>query len=126
MVMGRLVVGLGASNESNYANHIWDYQDKNGEIGATACIVVNSFIDYYEETGDWQTLAWWIHDNIPECSSLYFFPKLAAVNIRWSSTPEKTIKSHVAPKGILTKPGMDNQNGSHEELYKEFLRRITT
>jgi hypothetical protein len=54
-----------SSNESTYANHIWDYRDKNGEIGATACIVVNSFVDYYEKTGNWQALAWWIHDNVP-------------------------------------------------------------
>jgi hypothetical protein len=69
-------------NESNYAHHIWDYPDKNGELGATACIVVNSFVEYYEKTGDWQALAWWIHDNIPGYSSMYFFPKLAAFNIR--------------------------------------------
>ncbi len=113
-----------SSNESNYAHHIWDYRDKNGEIGATACIVVNSFVEYYEKTGDWQALAWWIHDNVPAYSSLYFFPKLAAVNIRWSQTPEKWIKSHIPPRGLLTKPGMKNQNGNHESLYSDFLRSI--
>ena len=113
-----------SNNESNYADHIWDYRDKNGEIGATACIVVNSFIDYYDKTGDWQALAWWIHDNIPGYSSLYFFPKFAAVNVRWSQKPEKRIKSHIPPKGILTKPGEENHDGSHDELYKEFLRSI--
>src|SRR5690606_3316389 len=111
-----------SSNESNYAHHIWDYRDRNGEIGATACIVVNSFVDYYENTGDWQALAWWIHDNIPAYSSLYFFPRLAAVNVRWSQTPEKWIKSYIPPKGILTKPGQENHNESHYELYKEYLR----
>ncbi|MBM7454600.1 hypothetical protein HNR62_000429 [Oceanisphaera litoralis] len=115
-----------SSNESNYAHHIWDYRDKNGEIGATACIVVNSFVDYYEKTEDWQALAWWIHDNVPGYSSLYFFPKLAAVNIRWSPTPEKWIKSYVPPKGTLTKPGEESHNGSHETLYREFLRSIET
>lgn len=115
-----------SSNESNYAHHIWDYRDKKGEIGATACIVVNSFVDYYEKTGHWQALAWWIHDNVPGYSSLYFFPKLAAVNIRWSPTPEKWIKSYVPPKGVLTKPGEENHNGRHEALYREFLRSIET
>ena len=111
-------------NEANYAHHIWDYRDQNGEIGATACIVVNSFVDYYEKTGDWQALAWWIHDNVPGYSSLYFFPKLAAVNIRWSPTPEKWIKSHVPPKGTLTEPGAENHSGSHEALYSGFIRSI--
>lgn len=115
-----------SSNESNYAHHIWDYRDRNGKIGATACVVVNSFVDYYEKTGDWQALAWWIHDNVPGYSSLYFFPKLAAVNIRWSPLPEKWIKSHVPPKGILTKPGEENHNGAHEILYRKFLSSIGT
>lgn len=115
-----------SNNEANYAHHIWDYRDNNSEIGATACIVVNSFVDYYEKTGDWQALAWWIHDNVPGYSSLYFFPKLAAVNIRWSPTPEKWIKSYVPPKGTLTKPGEENHNGRHEALYREFLRSIET
>jgi hypothetical protein len=113
-----------SSNESSYADHIWDYRDKNGEIGATACIVVNSFIDYYDKTGDWQALAWWIHDNVPKYSSLYFFPKLAAVNVCWSPKPEKWIKSYVPPKGTLTKSGAENHNGRHDGLYREFLRSI--
>jgi len=53
-----LVNGIGnekkynyASNEKNYGSHIWDYRDKDGLLGATACIVVNSFIPYYEKTG---------------------------------------------------------------------------
>lgn len=105
-------------NEANYAGHIWDYRDGDGCLGATACIVVNSFIPYYERTGHWQALAWWIHDNVPGYSSMYFFPKLAAFNISWHEQPKKVIKSHIAnSKGILTKPGMDNFAGSHEDEY---------
>lgn len=110
-----------ASNESNYAHHIWDYPDNNGDLGATACIVVNSFLDYYEKTNDWQALAWWIHDNIPAYSSMQFFPKLAAFNIRWSPRPEKTIYSYIQPKGYLTKPGMENNEGCHKDLYNIFI-----
>ena len=113
-----------SSNESNYAHHIWDYPDKNGEFGATACIVVNSFTDYYESTGNWQALAWWIHDHVPAYSSMYFFPKLAAFNIRWYPHPEKKIQSYIPPKGYLTKPGIDNHNGSHRKFYEEFLNSI--
>lgn len=113
-----------SSNESNYAHHIWDYPDKNGDLGATACIVVNSFVNYYEKTGDWQALAWWVHDNVPAYSSMYFFPKLAAFNIRWSPKPEKKIQSYIPPKGYLTKPGMANHEGSHEVFYKNFISSI--
>tara|TARA_R110002049_G_C9166498_1_gene561479 strand:- start:4657 stop:5286 length:630 start_codon:yes stop_codon:yes gene_type:complete len=111
-------------NESNYAHHIWDYRDKNGDLGATACIVVNSFVNYYEKTGDWQALAWWIHDNVPAYSSMDFFPKLAAFNIRWSPKPEKKILSYITPNGYLTKPGMANQEGSHNALYKNYIDSI--
>lgn len=115
-----------SSNASNYAHHIWDYRDKGGNIGATACIVVNSFVDYYEKTGDWQALAWWIHDNIPGYSSLYFFPKLAAVNVRWSPQPEKCISSYIPPKGMLTKPGEQNHSDHHADLYSHFLNSLKT
>ena len=87
-------------------------------MGATACIVVPSFAEKYQAEGDWQKLAWWIHDTLPYCS-MYFFPKLWAFNLRWSEAPEKSIKSYVAPRGTLTKPGMSNHEGCHEEFYKE-------
>lgn len=108
-----------ASNESNYAGHIWDRRDKNGFMGATACIVIPWFADRYEQGTDWRALAWWIHDHLPY-SSLCFFPKLAAFNINWYERPERSIYSYVGPKGYLTKPGMDNHEGDHSEWYPEF------
>lgn len=114
-----------SKNESNYAGHIWDVEDANGDIGATACIVVTSFLPYYEKTGDWQALAWWIHDHIPGYSSMFFFPKLSALNITWHQNPEKRIDSYIAPKGCLTKEGMKNQQSSHRKAYDGFLRSIT-
>jgi hypothetical protein len=33
-----------ASNEANFAHHIWDRRDKEGRMGATACIVVHAFV----------------------------------------------------------------------------------
>jgi hypothetical protein len=110
-----------ASNESNFAAHIWDYPDKDGYKGATATIVVNRFIDYFETTGDWQAMAWWIHDHLPY-SSLYFFPKLGAFNLRWHENPERRIDSYVKPKGCLTKPGMTNHSGDHRDAYVNLLR----
>ena len=114
-----------SSNESNYGGHIWDYDRADGHQGATACIVVNSVVPYYERTGDWQSLAWWIHDNVPGYSKMQFFPKLAAFNINWSTKPEKRIDSYVPPKGCLTKPGFPNHAGSHESHYRHLLHALS-
>ena len=111
-----------ASNRANYAGHIWDYRDHEGRLGATASVVVNSFIDYYETTGDWQALAWWIHDHLPY-NRLTFYPKFAAFNINWREQPERGIYGQIPPhKGWLTKPGMDNHSGSHAEQYADWLK----
>ena len=110
-----------ASNESNYAKHIWDKRDADGYMGATACITIPWFIDYYENGGDWRALAWWIHDHLPY-SKLYFFPKLCAFNINWHENPERNIGSFIAPKGTLTKKGMENNTGDHSEWYKDLPR----
>lgn len=107
------------SNESNFAAHIWDRLDTSGHMGATACIVVPWFADQYAQGADWRSLAWWIHDRLPY-SSLYFFPKLAAFNIRWHERPARRIDSYIAPRGCLTKPGMPNQDGDHSDWYRSF------
>ena len=107
-----------AKNESNYAGHIWDRLDKDGNKGATACIAIPSFADYLEMGGDWRELAWYIHDTLPY-SSLYFFPNLGAFNITWSEAPERSIASYIPPKGNLTKQGMSNHAGNHSEYYSE-------
>ncbi len=121
-----------ASNEANYAGHIWDVRDQDGYMGATACIVVTSFIPYYEQTGDWTALAWWIHDHIDAYSAMTFYPKYAAFNITWHENPEckKVIYSYVKNphtqknSGYLTKTGMENFSGSHEQFYQEFMRQL--
>lgn len=109
-----------AANEKNFAGHIWDYPDAEGRIGATATIVVNAFIPYFERTGDWQAMAWWVHDHI-EYSNLEFFPKFAAFNLQWRQQPERSIYGFVAPRGWLTRPGMPNHGGDHGELYRDWL-----
>lgn len=93
-------------NEANYAAHIWDRRDAAGCMGATACIVVHSFQPCYERTGDWQALAWWVHDHVPGNAGLTFFPKLAAFNISWHEKAERSTYSYTSPKGRLAKPGM--------------------
>ncbi|MBN2629399.1 MAG: hypothetical protein JXR75_02525 [Rhodobacteraceae bacterium] len=108
-----------ASNEANFAGHIWDRRDANGHAGATACIVIPWFADRYEQGEDWRSLAWWIHDHLPY-SSLYFFPKLAAFNISWHEILARRISSYIEPKGCLTRPGMPNNSGTHAEWYRGF------
>ncbi len=117
-------------NKKNYAGHIWDRKDSLGFMGATACVIVTSFIPYYEATHDWPALAWWIHDHIPGYANIEFFPKYAAFNITWSGNPiyEKYIWSYaINPKtnklrGYLTKAGMDNFSGRHDDFYQDFLQ----
>ena len=117
-----------ASNEYNHARHIWDVPDEAGNHGATTCIVVNSFVDYYEETGDWPALAWWIHDHVPAYREITFYPKLAAFNISWYSgdVSEQTISAQMpnpatGKKGILTRTGWENFDGSHSSSYRQWF-----
>jgi len=88
-----------ASNEANYASHIWDRLDRNGHMGATACVVVPAFWEKNQEPGDWQKLARWIHDNLPY-SELQFFPAYWAFNISWHEVPKRKISSFAAPAGV--------------------------
>src|SRR6185503_15780533 len=67
----------------------------------------------------WQAMAWWIHDHLPY-STLQFFPKLVAFNIGWHEFPRRKITSFVAPRGLLTKPGMPNHEGDHSNQYPSF------
>ncbi|TCR90732.1 hypothetical protein [Rhizobium sp. BK376] len=108
-----------ARNEATAANHIWDLRDREGHIGATACVVVPWVWDRYHEPGDWRRLAWWIRDHLPY-ASLQFFPKLWAVNITWHEHPTKEITSYAEPRGILTRPGMANWEEDHSALYEGF------
>jgi hypothetical protein len=105
-----------AVNEANYAGHIWDRRDANGCMGATACIVIPSFWIAFQQDGEWQKLAWWIHDHLPY-SGLEFFPTYWAFNINWKEAPERRISSYASPKGWLTKPGIDGHDDNHEALW---------
>lgn len=113
-----------ASNESNYAGHIWDRRDAQGNMGATACIAIPWVWDRFQAEGDWRRLAWWIHDHLPY-HGLEFFPKLWAVNVTWRENRQGIVSSFAHPRGILTRPGMKNHAGSHAAQYEGFppLRR---
>ncbi|WP_300974483.1 hypothetical protein [Sphingomonas sp. LHG3406-1] len=112
-----------ASNDSNYAGHIWDYRDADGSSGATACVVVNSFVPYYERTGHWEALAWWLHDELNVGST--FYPKLAAFNASWYEGPRSGIYSYIPPrKGNLTRAGDANWSGTHAHEYAAMLAEV--
>jgi hypothetical protein len=108
-----------STNASTAADHIWDRRDEHGFMGATACVVIPWLIDNHHHQGDWQKLAWWIHDKLPY-ASLCFFPKLWAFNLQWHERPVRRVMSYVAPRGVLTKPGMANHEGDHSALYEGF------
>lgn len=111
-------------NEDNHAGHIWDHRDADGRMGATACIVVNRFVPYYERTGHWEAMAWWVHDHLPY-SDMEFFPRYAAFNLQWHEEPVRRIYSFIPPRrGLLTAPGRENGAGRHDEAYAEMLREI--
>ena len=107
-----------ASNQSNFAGHIWDYPDELGH-GATACIVVPRLVDHIGKGGSWTDMAWWIHDHL-DYNTLCFFPKLAAFNINWHEKPIRRIDSYSDPRGCLTRPGMSNHGGLHCDQYASF------
>jgi hypothetical protein len=111
-----------ASNERNFARHIWDRRSKNG-MGAMASIVVPWLADRVETGTSWQAMAWWIHDHLPY-SELQFFPKLGAFNIGWHEVPKRTIYSFIPPRGYLTKPGFPNHDGGHAHLYEGFPKLV--
>lgn len=112
-------------NEKNFAGHIWDRRDANGRMGATASIVVHAVLPYYERTGHWEAIAWWVHDHLPY-ADMEFFPKLCAFNIQWKEgPPSRRIYSFIPPRrGLLTKPGMPNHEGSHESEYRDWLASL--
>lgn len=113
-----------ASNERDRGRHIWDQRTSEGYLGAMATVVVPWLVDCASEGVTWRSMAWWIHDNLPY-SELQFFPKLCAFNIGWCEAPRRAIYSYVAPKGLLTKPGMKNHDGDHSHLYPGFPSLVT-
>lgn len=111
--------GFGARVEWNAGYHIWDMRDREGRMGAAACIVIPWFADRYGAGADWRSLAWWIHDHLPY-AHLQFYPKLCAFNILWREGSGRSIESFISPRGCLTKPGMANHDEGHSVWYTTF------
>jgi hypothetical protein len=122
--LGNAKYGNCASNEADKGRHIWDQRSSDGGMGAMATVVVPWLAADRKEQGvSWTSMAWWVHDHLPY-SDLQFFPKLFAFNIGWHEFPRKRITSFVAPRGLLTKPGMDNHSGNHGGEYQGYPRLL--
>ncbi len=108
-------------NASNAAKHIWDLPDEHGFHGGTITVVIPSYLDHYERTGDYRPLAWWIRDHIEDYAELIFFRKLCAFNIRWYEGPNtKAIWRNDPPtREQLTGAEMANFYGDHSALYQD-------
>jgi hypothetical protein len=90
-----------ASNEANYARHIWDKRDAEGLTGATACVVVPAFWSARQNIGDWQIMARWIDAHLPY-SEVEFFPTYWAFNLSWHERPKRRISSFAEPRGVFS------------------------
>ena len=89
-------------------------------MGATVCIVVPSFYDRFPNDGDWKKLAWWIHDHLPY-NEMTFFRRYWAFNVNWRENPVRQVYNWMEVPRWLTKPGMENNTGSHEQLWSGIL-----
>lgn len=97
------------SNEWSRAHHIWDQRDKDGCLGATACIFVPWFSDQFARGRDWRDLAYWMHDHL-DYSEIVFFRNQCSFNLNWREKPRRAIKSWITGKGgcpALIRRGQD-------------------
>ncbi len=108
-------------NEANYAEHIWDRRDADGFLGATATVVIPGYLDYYERTQNWRSLAWWLRDHIAEYAQIFMFRRLCAFNIRWYEGPSDQAIVYLDPplREVLTNRNMANFAGEHRALYAD-------
>jgi len=72
-----------ASNEKNYATHIWDRLDARGNKGASACVVIPSLITESAQRDEViQTISDWA-DTQHQVDHVRFFKQVATFNIGW-------------------------------------------
>ncbi len=107
-------------NEDNAGYHIWDRRDGEGRLGATATVVIPAYIEYFERTGDWRSLGWWMRDHLDYYAYVQFFPKLCAFNIGWREGELDQSIGYLDPplRETLTRQGEPNFDGDHKAKYK--------
>lgn len=74
-----------ASNEKNYATHIWDRIDREGKKGASACVIIPSLVtaDIQREQAIRQVQEWACPQT--QIDHIRFFRQVATFNIGWKS-----------------------------------------
>lgn len=109
-----------AANDHPLECHIWDRGKGMAAIAGTS-LVIPWFADHYAAGRDWRDLAWWIHDHL-RYSEMWFFPKLAALNLVWRPVPRRTISSYIAPRGTLLRAGEEPQESiaARRRRYSDF------
>ena len=109
-----------ARNDNPLECHIWDRDSGDAAIAGTS-LVIPWFADQYNSGRDWQDLAWWVHDHLAY-SEMWFFPKLAALNLTWRPTPLRTISSYIAPRGMLLSADADPDEplATRQRRYADF------
>ena len=139
-----------SSNKASCANHIWDHEDGEGCMGATACIVIPVLADWIAEKPgwDWQVLAWFIHDHLPY-SEMVFFARNGTVNLTWRGDPDDAaqdgdvrqfdgnsdsivwrseptgrVLSWVNPRGLMVKNGKPKEGRFRSEHYENLLHSL--
>lgn len=113
-------------NDGAAAHHIWDRRDAGGHLGATATLVIPSYIDHHALTGDYRPLGWWIRDNLPGYAEVLFFRRLGAFNIRWYEGPSTGAIAYSDPpdREQLTARGEPGFEGDHSPSYAAVLSSI--
>jgi hypothetical protein len=120
-----------APNDFNRARHAWDELDGSGKMGACATIVIPCFTDYYQKTGDWKAMGWWLRDELPSHDEVYFFRNLGAFNIRWyegeSLKPICLLEEFTATsskQALLTQKGQADFEGDHGRDFAAMMRAV--
>lgn len=110
-------------NDVNAARHIWDLRDAHGRLGATATVVLPGYLDYYEATGDYHPLAWWIRDHVPAYAEVFLFRALCAFNIRWYEGPSDKAIWFLDPptRRLVTRLGEPGFAGIHRAEYAHVI-----
>ena len=108
-----------AATDKNRGYHLWGLDDQ-GRLGAAACIVLPWAFDRLRGPGEWQRLAWYLHDHLPTYHRMAFFQQQTALNIGWHQVPERSIWSTVEPRGWLLSPGTLDGLEDHSADYADF------
>ena len=108
----------------NRGFHTWDHPSDRHGWGATACISVPRLSKaVLSGASSYESIAWWIYDNLPEWSHLEFFAtpehsNEVCFNIGWLTQPLKTMTTwRGGPKALHKRiPSVEERSVSSQSL----------